>query len=507
MKRKTYKVVSFLFAAFFISSLHAQKFDKKITENFKVNKDVVVAIDASNANIDVTTWNRNEVVVDAVITVEGLTKKEAEKFLKSWKFEALGNKSKVQIKANANQFLHFDEKDFTFNIGDFNFSDFEIPEINFEDFNIEIPEIDFESIEAIELPEMDFDFQNIWNDIDDEEFDGDKKTFSFISKGKNKTIVIKSKEEWERFKKSDDFKELKKSLKVSLERVKERYSKFDKEKMRDEINKAKIEVKKIDKDKNREEINKARLAYKNVDKQKIKESIEKAKVSIQKMKLKYENSYMNGNNIIIIENDKNKKEVKVTRKITIKVPKDATFDLNTRHSKVKLPKGKTSGKVSYGTFNSEGLNGGKLNISYSPVTIADLNACTLFLNNVTDAKIASVTNSKLDTNSSGIVIQNIFENVDVTNKFGELTINNIDKNYKTFNLLLNYSDANINLANINEKISFDIGDKSQKSLNKPSISFNLDQSKTKDINGNFFIMTKNKSFLIEGKYSHIVIKE
>ena len=83
MKLKTYKVVGFLFTAFFISSLHAQKFDKKFNENFKVNKDLVLAINASNADIDVTTWNLNEVAVEALITVEGLSKKEAEKFLKN----------------------------------------------------------------------------------------------------------------------------------------------------------------------------------------------------------------------------------------------------------------------------------------------------------------------------------------------------------------------------------------------------------------------------------------
>ena len=83
MKLKTYKCIGFLIAAFLISSLQAQKFDKKFNETFKVNKDVVLAINASNADINVTTWNRNEVSVKAVITVEGLSKKEAQKFLKT----------------------------------------------------------------------------------------------------------------------------------------------------------------------------------------------------------------------------------------------------------------------------------------------------------------------------------------------------------------------------------------------------------------------------------------
>ncbi|MGB1284804.1 MAG: hypothetical protein ACPG44_10145, partial [Polaribacter sp.] len=81
MKLNKYKSVGFLIAAFFISGLYAQKFNKKYTENFKVNKDVLLAINANNADINVTTWNKNEVAVGAVITVEGLSKKEAQKYL------------------------------------------------------------------------------------------------------------------------------------------------------------------------------------------------------------------------------------------------------------------------------------------------------------------------------------------------------------------------------------------------------------------------------------------
>ena len=80
MKLKTYKSIGFLIAAFFISGLQAQKFDKKYNETFKVNKDVLVQINASNADINVTTWNRNEVAVEAIITVEGLSKRDAQEF-------------------------------------------------------------------------------------------------------------------------------------------------------------------------------------------------------------------------------------------------------------------------------------------------------------------------------------------------------------------------------------------------------------------------------------------
>ncbi len=58
----------------------------------------------------------------------------------------------------------------------------------------------------------------------------------------------------------------------------------------------------------------------------------------------------------------NGKKVKIKKRLEIKVPKGATFDLNTRHCKVKLPNTVASGKVKYGTFNANNLNGGELTI-------------------------------------------------------------------------------------------------------------------------------------------------
>ena len=460
MKLNTYKSVGFLIAAFFISGLYAQKFDKKYTENFKVNKDVLLAINANNADINVTTWNKNEVAVEAVITVEGLSKKEAQKYLNSWDFEALGNRKKVSIKTHGDRFVYFGDNSFNF----------DMPEIIIPDMNF-----DFEMPEIV-IPDFKIDFQNIWDGIEDIDFDeDDDRTFSFVSKGKNKTVVIKTKKDWEKFKKSDDFKELKKSLRVSVDRAKERYRKVDKKKIKEEIAKAKV-------------------AVKSINKEKLEKSLAKARVAIEKMKVKLAKNYKNGENIFVIENDDNKKKVKITKKIIIKVPKNATFDLNTRHSKVKLPKGKTSGKVSYGTFNSEGLQGGDLKIYYAPVDINTLNACTLFLNNVTDANLASVSNTILNTNSSGVKIKNVNNNVDVTSKFGELLLSKIVSGVNDFKLNLNFSEAIVNFSKLKEKLNFTQVD-------------DVINTNTKNIvlNGNFSV--NNNSISIKGKQSKLTLNK
>ena len=498
MKLKTYKCIGFLIAAFLISSLQAQKFDKKFNENFKVNKDVTLAINASNAEINVTTWNRNEVSVNAVITVEGLSKKEAQKFLKNWKFEALGNRNKVQINASANQFLHFGENDFKFN---FDFDDIVIPEINFDipeinfdfgDIKIDIPEINFE------IPKIELNFDEIWKEIDEYDYDNndndDAKTFTYQSKGKKKKVVIKSKKEWEKFKKSGEYDEMKRDLKRTLKEAQDQIKNIDMKKIHEQINIARTKVKNIDKKKIEEQIRKAKIQYQKIDKVKIKESLEAAKKNIEKMKVKVANSYKRGNNVIIIKDGNSKKKVKITRKITIKVPKNAKFDLNTRHSKVKLPKGKTSGKVSYGTFKADEINGGELDIYYAPVNIGLLTESLLSLHNITDATIASVMNTELTSNSSGLTINKLDSNVDVTSKFGELVISEVVSSLKDFKLNLNFSEAIVTLKNLKEKLKFSQVD-------------DVVNTKSKNIvlNGNFTVT--NSKINIKGKQSELTIKK
>uniref|UniRef100_UPI004047A761 hypothetical protein n=1 Tax=Polaribacter sp. TaxID=1920175 RepID=UPI004047A761 len=470
MKLKTFKSVGFLFAAFFISSLYAQKFDKKFSESFNVNNDVILAVDATNADINISTWNRNQVSVEAVITVEGLSKKEAEKFLKGWKFEALGNKTKVQVNANATRFLQVGENNFNFN-----FPEIELPEINFGE--IEIPNFEFPEIE---IPEIQFDLDEAMFNIDSFEFDPEtdsNKTFSYKSKGKDKTIVIKTKKEWEKFKKSPEYEEMKIDLKKSLKE-------------------AQAQIKNIDKKQIEEQLKKAKLQFESIDKARIKESLEAAKISIQKMNLKLANSYKNGQNVFIIKDDKTNKNVKITRKIIIKVPKKAKFDLNTRHSKVQLPKGSVSGKVSYGTFNSDEIDGGNLQIFYAPVDVKALNNSVLSLNNITDATIASVMNTQLSSNSSGLKISELLSNVKISNKFGELTILDINSNAESCVIDLNFSEGLIYTKN---------GSKDFQILRANEINSDRNKDNSFGLSGNFSL--KSKGIIIAGKQSSIQIKK
>ena len=454
MNHKSYKHIITVFALCFLGITFAQKFDKKFTESFKVNKDVEVAINASNTEINVTTWNKNEVQVQAFIEIEGLSKKDAEKYFEEWNFEALGNKSKVKLTAKGSNSFHFKSDFIMFNDTDFTFPDIEMP-----------------NIETIVIPEMDFDFENIFEDFEDFDENVEKNgNYLFHWNDGEDKINIKSKKEWEAFKITKKYKELREKMKSKI--IKSRKSFL------------------LSRDKMKKELAKARVQIKKIDREKIRKELAKAKEKIMEMKL---NFHSDSDDIII-----NGKKIKIKKKLEIKVPKKATFNLNTLHCKVKLPNTVAFGNVKYGGFNADFLNGGKLTIDYSKVSIADLNGCTLFLNNVTDAKIGSVTNTTMINNSSGVKIVNVNENLDLSNKFSELTIQNIIPNPKSFKLTLDNSEAKLFLSTLNSKLILNVSgmmSPKNQSQNKKTFVFN----------GNISAKDDNNTFIIEGENSKLIV--
>ena len=70
---------------------------KTYKETFQVNADVEVALNTSYADIEFSTWDKNEVQVEAVVTLEGATKEEAEAYFRDGGMKILGNSSRVEV--------------------------------------------------------------------------------------------------------------------------------------------------------------------------------------------------------------------------------------------------------------------------------------------------------------------------------------------------------------------------------------------------------------------------
>ena len=161
---KTYKHNFLALILLFSTVLFAQKQDKKVSESFNVNSDVVVDITARYTDVVIETWNKNVVSVEGVWQTDGLNKEESNELFESVDFEALGNKEKVVITAKSNQhnlvFVNaLEDIDFNFdlesiaNIGEVVTRDFhldlsEYPEIP------DMPKIPEVALEMPETPEI-----------------------------------------------------------------------------------------------------------------------------------------------------------------------------------------------------------------------------------------------------------------------------------------------------------------------------------------------------------------
>jgi hypothetical protein len=278
---------------------------------------------------------------------------------------------------------------------------------------------------------------------------------------------LNQKKEWEAFKKTKRYRDLKEKMSLTKEKMRKKFS-ISKEEMKQKILQAKKE-------------------YNRIDREKVERELAKAKELLQELNFNIKSKSNTDSDDLII----NGKKIKIKKRLEIKVPKGATFNLNTRHCKVKLPNTVASGNVKYGTFDINNLIGGKLTVDYSKVNINNLNACTLFLNNVTDAKIASVTNTTMRNNSSGINIIKVNENVNVSHKFGELTIDSFNPNFKEFILNLSQSDAVLYLGTVPSKFEYQVD------------RIRLDNRRTVNSSSN---PTTNNRIKVSGDYSTLVIK-
>jgi hypothetical protein len=503
MKRQ-HKFIITAFLLTFSVALFAQKQSKNYNETFTVKKDAIVEINASHADVEVTTWNKNQVEVKATITIEGLPEKEAKEYLKDFKFEALGNSSKVAISAGGNNSFQFGDNDFViFGPEGFQIPDIDIPEINFQMPNIQIPEIDFQ------MPDM--DWEKFVIDLDDVEFDFDQyskdgKNYFFRWKDSVRDITIKNKKEWEKFKKSDDYKAWKKDIKENRKKMKEEWEQTKKEINGIDIQKiveeslkaAQTAMENVDLDNIiKESMNEARKAMSEIDQEQIRKELSEVR---RQFKKSYKNDF-------VFESDSgevtiNGKKVKITKKITVKVPKGVTLDLNTRHCQLKLPKMSASGKVSYGTFNAEGLNGGSLDIFSAPVQINVVTNTKLNLKNVTDATLASVMSSELNSDSGDLEILEVFSGTTINATFGDVTIKKVSPKLSNFKLSLNQSDGKIDLHGFDKKLNIDTQGNKGKVVNYDRIS-----GKGILIKGSFNVSTQGDQLNISGKYSELTIKE
>jgi len=321
MKRQLYKIIC-IALLLFGTMLHAQKFDKKYTQEFKVNNDVVIDVNTRHTDIEIETWNKNKVTIEATIEIEGASKEKAEEIIKNWKFKAMGNDNEIDVTSKSNRLFVELPHNLNESIA------FELPEIN-EEIDFILPEVSVGNLAILDsfpivLPDMS-NFQVIVvPEIQEFDLSFDSLSFDY-EKYKNDENYLK---EWQEEMKKNLGK-MRVELKENSVRIKEHSAK-----LKEELKAAQEERKKALKKyaEHRKETMKIReqalkeRAEERKEMAKVRREVqEKRREELAKKRVEIKN--------ILIDREK----IKIKRIIKIMAPKEAKFNMNVRYGSMSFP--------------------------------------------------------------------------------------------------------------------------------------------------------------------------
>lgn len=314
---KTYKHNFLALILLFSTVLFAQKQDKKVSESFKVNSDVVVDITTRYTDVTIETWNKNVVSVVGQWEVDGLNKEDSNKLFESVDFEALGNKDKVVITAKSSQdhsLFEYELENLDFH---FKFDSIEnIGNVFSHDFHFVMPEMP-EMLEMPEMPEMP---EMVISHLSKIEFD--HEAYEKDKKGYMKNFK-KKQEAWEKEmeeKIAPQLKEYEEKIKLWEEENAPRMKKME-EKMAKWHKKNEPKMKEF-------ELKIATWEKENEPKMKAFEE------KMEKMGKKMEEKY---SALLELKHKKGEGTTKIKKSLLIKIPKKAKVKLDVRYGTTSLP--------------------------------------------------------------------------------------------------------------------------------------------------------------------------
>lgn len=399
--------ISFLALTLGLGSGIAQE-SKTYTETFKVEPDVVVELNTSHADIEFETWNKNEVVVEATIELEGATKEEAAAFFESGGVEILGNSTDIKIRTQADQkWAYRVEAPMVIDMDDI---DFEIPEIPnlapmIEEIMAQIPElVDMPPMPPI--PDVDFDYQA-------------------YKKGGDKYMEKWQKEYEKKFEKEFDEKYEKeleawsKEMEERAKRIESRMKKHEAERaeMREQMERQREEM-----SRQREEVREQAQVAREQARKQVTVAREKARKEAHKSRV----FYMRGEG-----GDRN---FSIKKTIKIKMPKNARIKMNVRHGEVKLADNvlNMQATLSYARLFATNIDGKDTSIEarYSPVTVKYWKGGSLQADFSEGVRLNEVGQLKLVATSSVVNIDRLLRQASINNQLGALQIGAVAEDFE-----------------------------------------------------------------------------
>ncbi|TCK68794.1 hypothetical protein DFQ05_0304 [Winogradskyella wandonensis] len=487
----------------------AQKKEIKTSQTAKVNKDVVVELNTNYVEIEIDTWNKDEVKIEAYLESDVLSQEDLKKALKTWNLNFDATLDKVYISSEGGRGAGlFPRNSYDDILQELEFSLADLPEIpeikvlpnmaNFPDLP-ELPEMP----EFPELPELPEGVKTIQFDYDRYQKEGEKYLSKWSKRYEKEggKELQKRMEAWaKKFAESGYEEKMAKWGEEYGKRFEGQWAK-DMEKWGEEFGESFGK----DMEKWGEDLGKKMEAWgerfgKQME-QRAK-ALEKRAEAMEKraeQTAKRKEAMQDRKASIFAQSYNSDRNSKVKRVIKITMPKKAKLKLNVRHGELKIASAvhNARGDVSHTFFVAENIDGSdtSINVSYSPVAINSWNVGSLNLNFVKNAEIKRANNLMLTSKSSNIVIKNLTDTGIINGSFGDLTISNLAETFNNLNLVLENSDAFVEIPeSVNYSLFFN-GNRSK---------YNNEPTKQKTVK-RYDGKPTSKTIVVNAKYSSVTM--
>ncbi|MFS4483025.1 hypothetical protein ACKGJY_08400 [Hyunsoonleella sp. 2307UL5-6] len=502
---KFIKIKIVLLTCLTMATLGAQEKVTKVSQSFKVDKDVVIDLNTSQCNIVFDTWNKNEVSIESYVESDVLTKKELEEVAKTWRIDIDGSTKLVSINTSGGHASH----SYSFNAhGDYSdevqralqnlkFELADLPDLNFDFGNVhimelpEMPEIP-EVPELPELPELPEGAGTIAFDYEAYKKDGDTYLEKWSEKFESKygEDYAKKMEAWgekfgeawsERFGKDmeawgEKFGEAwGEKFGEKMEAWGERFAAQMERKVEQREKQEELRVKMIEK--------RAALREKQAG-LRTKMAEKRAKLAEQRTK-------------------QNNKHSHLKKTIIIKMPKKGKVKADVRHGELEFASilDDVQADLSHTIFKAEGINGSStsINAAYAPVYINNWNLGELNLNHVKQAELTTVKHVILNCTSSNVTIGDVMRSAIIDSNIGDVKILNVADTFTNLNFILQNNKAYVLMPDVDYNMNYR-GTNSY--LEHPN-----NTSDGKDVNS--FSMSNsesNKTVTVNAKYSKVIME-
>lgn len=480
MTQISFKSIALTLCLISIGSAYGQKQTKTYAESFNVSENAVLDINTSHADIEFETWNKNQILVEATITLVGVSDEEAEDYFKNGKIEIVGNSKKVTITTGVENSWFFKHATGDYNNFDFHYDSPRVFEMDNEAIEIAVmpdfPEM-FEMPPMPPMPQAEFDYKAFKKD-------GKKYLETWqkeFSKGFNKDYEKKLEEWGERMEEKRQEMDEKRTLlhEKKQETIKKRY---------------------------------LQLSEKRHERQQLltiqSNNLSKRSDSTNLFVIQGD-SLHNGPNMFYFSNGTKNRNYEVKKIIKVKLPKSIKIKMNVRHGEVKLAENtrNLNATLSHSSLLAATIDGDGTSIraSYTPVSVQKWNYGQLQANYSEHVDLKEVLNLRLSATSSDVVIDKLLKSAFIKNDFGPIRIKSVAKDFKELDISLKNAELECDLPSSAYTVYF------KGTSSKFSSPTNLSLVRTKNLNsfvqkGYHLNKNSDRSIVINSEYSEVILE-